>query len=71
MAAGSGEWGRGGRECGGGRECEGERKEREAISSVKVEASTKDTWSSGHALPATAICRASGTLRATENYIVV
>jgi len=30
---------------------------------VKVEASTKDTWSSGHALPVT-ICRASGTLRA-------
>lgn len=47
-----------------------ERKEREAISSVKVEASTKDTWSSGHALPVT-ICRASRTLRATENYIVV
>lgn len=47
-----------------------ERKKREPISSVKVEASTKDTWSSGHALPV-AICRASGTSRTAENYIVV
>lgn len=47
-----------------------ERKKREPISSVKVEASTKDTWSSGHALPVT-ICRASSTLRTAENYIVV
>lgn len=39
-----------------------ERKERGPISSVKVEASTKDTWSSGHVLPVT-ICRASRTLR--------
>lgn len=45
------------------------RKEREPISSVKVEASTKDTWSSGHALPVP-ICRASRTPRTTENYIV-
>jgi len=47
-----------------------ERKKREPISSVKVEASTKDTWSSGHALPV-AICRASSTSRVTENYIIV
>jgi len=47
----------------GGKEGGGGRKEREATSSVKVEASTKDTWSSGHALPVT-ICRASGTPRA-------
>lgn len=45
-----------------------ERKERELISSMKVEASSKDTWSSGYALPAP-ICRASGTLRTAENYI--
>lgn len=45
-----------------------ERKERELISSMKVEASSKDTWSSGYELPAP-ICRASGTLRSAENYI--
>lgn len=45
-----------------------ERKERELISSMKVEASSKDTWSSGYELPAP-ICRASWALRSAENYI--
>lgn len=46
-----------------------ERKKQELISSMKVEASSKDTWSSGYVLPPP-ICRAWGTLlRLPENYI--
>ena len=35
---------------------------------MKVEASSKDTWSSGYALPAP-ICRASGARSIAENYV--